>query len=235
MVWLLLLCFCRYFGVADVWLWCVVAVFVFVVCVVVLLCLLRFAFFVVFAGVIVLLLRFLIVLDECVIAVFCWRCVLLFIWLFRLCAVCYSCWCGVGAILICFCISVDVLLWLPLFGFPFMVVAVVGDVVVCFLLCVFIVVLLIDYVSVCGWSVVVFLFVYVVVVLLLMCLCVSVWFLVLRLCFCWCCAVGAASVFYLLLLVWFACFFLSWFVMFGYVGCCFLFFSGVGLLVLLLL
>ena len=50
MVWLLLLLllFCRYFVVADVWLWFVVAMFVVFFVLFVLLCLFRFAFVVAF-------------------------------------------------------------------------------------------------------------------------------------------------------------------------------------------
>ena len=79
--------FRRYAAFADVCLWCDVAVFVFFCVFSVLWCLLRFAFCVTFPVVIVMLLRFLNVLNECVIAVFCWCRLLLFLRLFRLFAV----------------------------------------------------------------------------------------------------------------------------------------------------
>ena len=88
--------FCRYAAFADVCLWCDVAVFVFFCVFSVLWCLLRFAFCVTFPVVIVMLLRFLNVLNECVIAVFCWCRLLLFLRLFRLFAVfvlMVCCWC----------------------------------------------------------------------------------------------------------------------------------------------
>ena len=68
-----------------------------------LVCLLRLTFFVVFAVVTVVLLRLLNVLNECVIAVLCWCCVLLFGGSFRLFAgVCVCCCFSAGVLLVVF-------------------------------------------------------------------------------------------------------------------------------------
>ena len=124
-------------------------------------------------------------------------------------AVFFPCWCAVGVVSMCFCMSADVLLRLSLAFFR---------------LCLLLLSVMLLFDGVCCMRLVCcccFLFVYVVVVLLLIWLCVCAWFLLVCLqCFCWCCAAGVASfscfaalgVFRLLLslfflvLVWF-CFF----------------------------